>query len=107
MADADLNNQSKGPGRPPVPERDRLNRVLQLRLRDWQDFYAGQLAERWGVGKGEAIRRLLDEELRREAGDHAPALIEFFGRQAVEIDRRRDAEQRQRDPEAWVERTQE
>jgi hypothetical protein len=102
MNDIGSGDKGRGPGRPPVAREDRYSRVLQLRLREWQDFYIGVLAERWGTGKTEVVRRLLEEELRREADDDAPALIEFFGRQAAEIQRRREAEELERDPDGWI-----
>lgn len=79
-------------GRPPVPASNRLSRVVQVRLRRWQDAYLGALGDRWGVGKNEAIRRLVDEHLEREAGEGATAVRAFFERQAVEADARSQAE---------------
>lgn len=50
-------------GRPKVDDAARLSHVLQLRLNDVQRGYLLLMAEEWGCGLGDAVRRIVDEHL--------------------------------------------
>jgi hypothetical protein len=55
--------KSRGRGRPPAKEAERLDHVVQLRLNNVQRSFVLAQAEAWECSMGEAIRRMIDESL--------------------------------------------